>query len=282
MNNRFFGPTQPQTWRDLLKELKAAKDELRRHETIMTPYERQTIRESIKARAEAVAPRLQGGAIAEWKAAVGVYQDKAAAVEKARVAELNRWDNARLGAEIGAVKTLVELALSGVNSNPLAGGAGKASPRLERIYKEAMDSGDMYKQRAAAEVFRSLAVDSLKTDTTDRAAVSGLARKADKDLPALRVTDGIARAIQERDAAAEGVYALRSELNDVSIVMDYGDATGMFSSGPVATAFRGVKFNNDHTLTIYPDDSVQVTGIQFKDPEDAQRSFIVGGEVENE
>lgn len=281
MNNRFFGHTQPQTWRDLLKELKAAKDELRRHENIMTPYERQAISESIKARAEAVGPRLQGGAIAEWKAAIEVYQDKAAAVEKARIAEINRWDNARLGAEIGAVKALVELALSGGNGNALAG-MTKAAPRLERIYNEAQASGDIYKQRAAAEVFRSLDGASLKTDTTDRAAVSGLVHKAAKDLPGLRVTDGITQAIHERDEAAQGVYNLRSELNDVSLVMGYGDATGLFASGPIASAFRGVKFNNDHTLTIFPEDSVEVTGIQFKDPEDAQRSFIVGGEVENE
>lgn len=281
MNNRFFGHTQPQTWRDLLKELKAAKDELRRHENIMTPYERQAISESIKARAEAVGPRLQGGAIAEWKAAIEVYQDKAAAVEKARIAEINRWDNARLGAEIGAVKALVELALSGGNGNALAG-MTKAAPRLERIYNEAQVSGDIYKQRAAAEVFRSLDGASLKTDTTDRAAVSGLVHKAAKDLPGLRVTDGITQAIHERDEAAQGVYNLRSELNDVSLVMGYGDATGLFASGPIASAFRGVKFNNDHTLTIFPEDSVEVAGIQFKDPEDAQRSFIVGGEVENE
>lgn len=281
MNNRFFGATQPQTWRDHLKELKAAKEELYKNQAIMTPYERQTIGNSIKARAEAVAPRLQGGAIAEWKAAIEVYQDKAAAVEKARIAEINRWDNARLGAEIGAVKALVELALSGGNGNALAG-MTKAAPRLERIYNEAQASGDIYKQRAAAEVFRSLDGVSLKTDTTDRAAVSGLVHKAAKDLPGLRVTDGITRAIQERDAAAQGVYNLRSELNDVSLVMGYGDATGLFASGPIASAFRGVKFNNDHTLTIFPEDSVEVTGIQFKDPEDAQRSFIVGGEVENE
>lgn len=281
MNNRFFGTTQPQTWRDLLKELKAAKEELYKNQAIMTPYERQTISESIKARAEAVAPRLQGGAIAEWKAAIEVYQDKAAAVEKARIAEINRWDNARLGAEIGAVKALVELALSGGNGNALAG-MTKAAPRLERIYNEAQASGDIYKQRAAAEVFRSLDGASLKTDTTDRAAVSGLAHKAAKDLPGLRVTDGITQAIHERDEAAQGVYNLRSELNDVSLVMGYGDATGLFASGPIASAFRGVKFNNDHTLTIFPEDSVEVTGIQFKDPEDAQRSFIVGGEVENE
>lgn len=281
MNNRFFGATQPQSWRDLLKELKAAKEELQRNEGIMTPYERQAIGESIKARANAVAPRLQGGAIAEWKAAIGVYQDKAANVEKARIAEINRWDNGRLGAEIGAVKALVDLALAGGNGNALAG-VTKTAPQLDRIYNEAMASGDIYKQRAAAEVFRSLAGDNLKGDIGDRAAVSGLAHKAAKDLPGLRMTDGITQAIQERDAAAEGVYSLRGELNDVSLVMGYGDATGMFSSGPVATAFRGVKFNNDHTLTIFPDDSVQVTGIQFKDPEDAQRSFIVGGEVENE
>lgn len=281
MNNRFFGHTQPQTWRDLLKELKAAKEELYKNQAIMTPYERQTISESIKARAEAVAPRLQGGAIAEWKAAIEVYQDKAAAVEKARIAEINRWDNARLGAEIGAVKALVELALSGGNGNALAG-MTKAAPRLERIYNEAQVSGDIYKQRAAAEVFRSLDGASLKTDTTDRAAVSGLVHKAAKDLPGLRVTDGITQAIHERDEAAQGVYNLRSELNDVSLVMGYGDATGLFASGPIASAFRGVKFNNDHTLTIFPEDSVEVTGIQFKDPEDAQRSFIVGGEVENE
>lgn len=282
MNNRFFGATQPQTWRDHLKELKAAKEELYKNQAIMTPYERQTIGNSIKARAEAVAPRLQGGAIAEWKAAIEVYQDKAAAVEKARIAEINRWDNARLGAEIGAVKALVELALSGVNSNPLAGGGFGAAPRLERIYNEAQASGDLHKRRAAAEVFRSLDGANLKGDITDRAAVSGLAHKAAQDLPGLRVTDGITRAIQERDAAAQGVYNLRSELNDVSLVMGYGDATGLFASGPIASAFRGVKFNNDHTLTIFPEDSVEVTGIQFKDPEDAQRSFIVGGEVENE
>lgn len=281
MYNR-FGTTQPQTWRDLLKEIKTAKDELRRNEGIMTAYERQTIGESIKARANAVAPRLQGGAIAEWKAALAVYQDKAASVERARVAEINRWDNARLGAEIGAVKALVDLALSGVNSNVFAGGVKAAGPQLERIYSEAQASGDIYKQRAVAEVFRSLAGANLKADISDRAAVSGLAHKAEKDLPGLRVTDGITRAIQERDAAAESVYALRSELNDVSEVMGYGDATGPFSLGPVATAFRGVKFNADHTLTIYADDSVQVTGIQFKDPEDAQRSFTVGGEVNND
>ncbi len=268
-----FGTTQPQTWRDLLKELKTAKDELRRNEAIMTAYERQTISESIQARANVIAPRLQGGAIAEWKAAIEVYQDKAAAVEKARIAEINRWDNGRLGAEIGAVKVLVDLALAGVVT--------KAGPRLEQIYNEAQASGDIYKQRAAAEVFRSLSGDNLKGSVDDRAAVSGLAHKAAKDLPGLRVTDGITRAIQERDAAANGVYSLRSELNDVSLVMGYGDANGPFALGPVATAFRGVKFNNDHTLTIYPDDSVEVTGIQFKGPEDTQRGFIVGGEVEN-
>ena len=284
MNNRFYGhATQPQTWRDMLKELKAAKEELRRNAGIMTPYERQTIAESIQARANEVAGRLQGGAIAEWNAAKGIYQDKAAAVEKARVAEINRWDNARLGAEIGAVKALVDLAYSSVNNNPL-GGIKAAAPRLERIYNEAMASGDMHKQRAAAEVFRSLAGDNLKGDIESRAAVSGLAHKAEKDLPALRMTDEITKAIQARDDAAQAVYNLKPELNDVSEVMGYGDASGPWATGAVATAFKGVKFNADHTLTLYADDSPEVMGFDWKNLKghDPDGPIVIGGEVENE
>lgn len=276
-----FGTTQPKDWRDSIKELKAAMDELNQYETIMTPYERETISRSIKSRREVVIPGVQPQIIAEWKAGIARYQEKDAAIGRERVKELNRWDNGRLGAEIGAVKTLVELALSGANSHSLGGGTGQVFPQLTRLFKDAMDSGDMYKQRAAAEVFASMENIQLRSDLTDRAAVHGLVTRAKEVMPEIRVTDGMLAALDERDAAVESLRQLKGELDDASVALGWGKAAEMFSTGPIAAAFRGVKFNPDKSLTIYADDSPEVTGVHFVNPEDANRSIILGGEVKD-
>lgn len=253
-----YVPNQSAGWKSALKELQNLRGKFKAHENIMTQYERTTIMAELDHRTESVAGMILTGALGEYNGAVAGYQAAARNVDKAKAAELRRWNARQLRDELANARTLAELAVEG-GSNPLTGTTPAAG--LQAIYAEAKQSGDMYKIRAAAEVLKVIA--PKLTDLSGRAAVASMATDAGRDLDALRQTPEMATAAQEHAAALDKMMTLRDGLQDVGAAI--GEKPGdIWDPSSLGKAMRKVRLNADHTAAeILSDTDPEVTGIDL-------------------
>lgn len=263
MNRSFRDSSKPQNWE---AEIKSWQTELKNHGHEMSPYERNVISREIRKRQDELIPVVGAQVIGEFKAAIKKYQDSKKAVDAAKEKEINRFDDQRYNAALQAIQSRVNLALK-ADVNPLAGDQ-PASARLKIIYEESFMSKDIHKQRAAAEVMRSIELPK----NQDRAAVNELLRRAEKDESALRITEELAQA---QDAQRQALYELgekRDRLNKVSEILGTGSTHDVFSDNPFTKAARLVEFpkhlsDNDGTpageVVIYDENSPEVTGVSW-------------------
>jgi len=262
---RIIVSTQAQSkdWRSVVKELKSAADELNQYQEVMTPYERSVITRSIAAKQEEAGSRVISSALTEWKAQLGVYQDKDKALNRAKTEEIRRWDSQKLAVEISAIQSLVDLAISTQSQNPMAGKHGEISSRLKMIYHDAKESGNLHRQRAAAEVFKGLR--NAKVPKDDMPNLGVMAQQAEKDLLDIRVTDEMIDTLEERDAAVRAVLALKGELAEASKALGQGEVNELFGSGPFTKALKMAQLEPDNSLTILDENDPKVTGIFWKE-----------------
>ena len=246
-------------WRDLALEIKDARDELKKHGGIMTTYEYTTIEKAIKQNADKYYSQIVKGALGEFNAKVQKYEAIGEKVKQARTKEIDRWQPDKMRDAMETQGMLIQNALGVKDHGMYQGDTPTAKARLQEILNEARDSGDLYKKRATFEIMRVM-VDSAPDDI--RKEVFHFARQAEKELNALRVTDELQTAKQEQSAMASELMLAANEMNAVSQILGEGEITGPFAVNDFAKAARRLKLNGD-TLEVLPQDSPDVTGVDF-------------------
>jgi hypothetical protein len=254
------GPTSGANWE---AEIKAAYEELRLHGHEMSPYEHNLISREIKRRQDELIPIVGAKVIGEFKAAIKAYQDAEAGVDKARTAEINRFDSAKLNTELQLLQARVDLAYQ-KDVNPHRGADTPASKRLAEIFAEAVHSDDLHKQRAAVEVFKAIRLPAGPQE--ERILVNQLAKDAEAAEPGLRDTAELHQARQNRTEALDKLGAKREHLDKVSRLLGMGGIDDALSPGPFAKAARMVQRVNGE-LRIYEEDAPEVTGVYWKEPQ---------------
>ena len=257
-------------WRDALETIKAGNEELRRYGGMMTEYERSAITRDLKARSEAIFPAVAGAVIAEFRGAIAGYQKSMEAIDRARTAEINRFDSAKFNTELQTIQSRVKLAYE-QDVNPMRGADTPASQRLAAIYAEAVQSGDLTRQRAAVEVFKALPLPP--GDEQERIAINDLAKNAEATEPKLRDTPELAQARQARTAALDALGAKQQQLVEVSQQLGAGDPRDPFAGSAFAQAYKLVEWprnleDNDGgpkgEIVIHKETDPEVTGVLWK------------------
>jgi hypothetical protein len=248
-------------WRDALAMIQRGRDELSQYAEIMTPYEVTTAQNGINSKVEQYRDIITQGILTEHEQAIENYQRAGEKVQKEISKEINHWDTGRLNDEIRLYETLVKQAISGGANGDVLRGDKTSASTLEALYKEAHDSGDMHKQRAAAEVFKNV-LSLVPSGDPARIAANRVVQQAKQDLEGLRSTAGIEQAKQEQGEALNGLYEKREEVRQVSQALGDGDPAGPFAGGAFARALRRIEQDRSTgEVRIHDWDSPEVTRV---------------------
>ena len=251
-------------WLSKLNQIKEARSEYNKIERILTPYERQTIFGNIKADAEANYSRVYNGVKARLDAAVGNYKAAAAKRAAAIAKEINSWDAGKLNDELQAFQTRVNMELGKKDVQGMFSGQSAASS-IERLYQEALASGDRYKMRAAAEVLRAADVEKLPSE--QQMQVQLLARAASDNLEALRNTDDIQNAIDQENAAIKQMQDEQKFVREAAEVMfdEGGQIFGRDVSnfGKLASTIKFEREAGNVKIKILDINDPEITGIDL-------------------
>lgn len=251
-------------WLAKLNQIKEARSEYNKIERILTPYERQTIFGNIKADAEANYSRVYQGVKARLDAAVGNYKAAAAKRAAAIAKEINSWDAGKLNDELQAFQTRVNMELGKKDVQGIFSGQSAASS-IERLYQEALASGDRYKMRAAAEVLRAANVEKLPSE--QQMQVQLLARAASDNLEALRNTDDIQNAIDQENAAIKQMQDEQKFVREAAEVMfdEGGQIFGRDVSnfGKLASTIKFEREAGNVKIKILDINDPEITGIDL-------------------
>lgn len=245
-------------WRKIVENLKTAREEYQQYSGMMTAYERSIIERDMKDQAEKYYPMVTAGALGEWNVAINTYKEATREYEREATREITRWDASKLNNELQAIQTLVGLAIAGGEGSAFDGGNPGIAAKLEAIYTEAHQSGDIHKQRATFEVIRTIAPN---VTGDDRFVVNRLAKLAEKDLSGLRVTDGMIQAQEVQGKAFNQLQNMKAELIDVAQAIGEGNPTNPMASGVFSRAIRRVQQDRETgEVRIYKEDDWQLAG----------------------
>jgi hypothetical protein len=242
--NRFGTASGGKSWREQLSAIQEARTEFQRFHNIMTPYERATIAESIKRRADTARVDIARGAIDEFKASIDAFKNAQKKVDEARRKQMNSWEPGRLADEMKLAQVFVDTALT--SQEPQA--------ELRRIYEEAKFSEDGYKQRAMGEAIRAATGKVNQNDLDLLRAVNSITRQAERDLESLRITPEVEEAHQEAEAAFNAHMDLRRELTRTAEALND-------TAGPISRALVRVQYNESG-----PTIDIDVTGELTAEP----------------
>lgn len=234
------------TWQDSLKELESARSEYAKYAGIMTEFERQAIQKKINEFVDSIQPKVLAGAFAEFEGTVKGVQDKESELDKAKANEVKRWDAAKLNAEMQFVKTQIEnkLKTSGVSVSDPA-----IVSHLKGIYTEAKQSGDLHKQRAAAEVFsglQSYVNPALKIDAVI------VATGAKKDLEAIRSTPEIQAAEQAVNDKISELRQSQRTLMSIDRTLGYTQPNGELGCGEIIRELGRLRRDEEGKTVLEP------------------------------
>jgi len=237
-----------------LEKIKTNNQNFTSKQSIMTMYERETIKEEMDRVISQYKPVIAQDAITDWKNTIKKAQDALKTEETAKAAEVNRWDAGKFNSELKTTQALIEMAKNNKNS-PLTGGP-KTGQRVNDIYKDAQRSGDPFKARAAAEVMQTLDANSFSEDA--RLDVMNVKRQAAKDLESIRVTPELTQAAEARKSAFSELLAGRQELIDTAKTLGE-DPEIIWAFGPFTKALKLVQVKNGG-IQFYSEDAPEVTG----------------------
>ena len=256
MINRYVGKSP-----DWEAELKAAYDELRQYGDEMSEYERNVITREIKRRQEELIPIVGAKVIGEYKQSIEKFKAAEAAIQAERAKEINRFDSSKNNAEIQPGSSPIKMTLDHPkNINDAT--EKPVSKRLEEIYNEAMQSGDIHKQRAAVEILKDIPI--VGTQQEERIAVNHLAKTAAAKEAEIRHTEGIVKAQEARQAALVELDERHEKLNKVSTVLGMGAADNPTNFHSFAKAYRQVQRDpNTGEIKFYKETDPEVTGVYW-------------------
>ena len=256
MQKRYLGRNT-----DWEAEIKAAYDELRLHGHEMSEYERNVISREIKKRQDELIPIVGAQVIGEYKQSIEKFKAAEAAIQTERAKEINRFDSAKFVNELQAMTTRVNMTVQHT-ANPATKEA-PVSKRLEDIFDEAIQSGDIHKQRAALEVLKNI---PLSGTAEERMKINQLSKNAERAEQQFRQTEGTLKAHEARQAALTELDERREKLNKVSTVLGMGAADDPLNFNFFAKAYKQVQRDpSTGEIKIYAEDAPEVTGVYWKD-----------------
>jgi hypothetical protein len=266
MNTRFYNRSGNQSgandWREALKEIQAARKEYTEYAQVMTAYERSVVERSIGERVGVLYPSLLAGIQAEHNAAIQKIQDSQTAKRREVTKEIDRWEPGRMVAELEVAQKRVNMSLSAGGLSPFSGGSPTTGGKLEALIQEARQSEDIYKKRAIYEALQDV---TPKVDAGERLVVNRLSKDAERELAALRVTEGMTKAQEAEQAALAGYAQVRKQVLETAAALGQADPQGVFATGDFARIVRRVQVDRDTgQVVIYPEDSPEVTGIEWR------------------
>jgi len=238
-----------------LEWLRKANKELQDYGPVMTAYERLTVGEEIKRKREEYYPSVTAWALNNHEQAIEQVKNGKRLIREAQAKEINRWDPAKMRENLQFYGEMITN-LSNMPADPMRGFYPEDA--IKQVFEEAQLSGDMFKQRAACEIIKSL---PLQGDQNSKAMMALLQGQARDTLQQLRETDEIKGARDVYNESVRGLASVRDEVIEIGRLMG-GDPTNVFASGPYAQAVRRVKFNQGGDVEILEPDDPQVTGIQ--------------------
>jgi len=246
---------QPADWRGKLASLKALREKVREY-SVNVPGIAPLLEREFSEEKARVIPEIQRGVIGEFKTAIDYYKARAKLRMDAEQAERARWDKVKLANELTGLQAMIEIILKS-QDNPMSKEEGKGE-ELRTLYNEYME-GDIYQQRAAAEVYSRLLGKASNTSAKEEANRLEYAAKA--KLEEVRTTDELNTAMANQGRAIEELMAAREEL--VKVGRDIGDdPMNVFSTGPITKAWKQVQVKNGD-LFIFPEDSPEVSGVDW-------------------
>lgn len=262
-------------WIDAAKEIRLAKQEYNKYSNIMTPYERQTVGNSIQEKIQSRYSFIYQGAANNLASAKQRYKNTVAAREKARAQEITSWDAGRLGQEMHTFQMLVNREMEFNNGSPGFTRGAAVSARVKALYQEAQASGDRFKQRAAAEVVRGINTDKLPKEQAVELRILG--RESGTDLENLRTTPELLKAAEAEKTAVMDLFAARDLIKDVAVIVGEQPDT-IFAGGSFVKLLKTVQVDRfTGEVKMFDMDSPEVTGVYLKDAED---NIDVGGNNE--
>lgn len=258
MSTFFRIPQRPgNAWRDRLAEIKAARDEYKSIESIAGPGERVLFSKSINEKIAEVENMIIQGALSEFQSAVDQWHDANKKLQTAKNDEVKRWSAEKINAEMTMAESLVKNAVRSSTGGQLE---PDVLPRLRSMYQEAYNSGDLYKQRAYAEVFTGLA-GMVGNDGEARLLANRLSKQARRDARAVRVTPELEKADQAAAAAVEGINKAKSTLFEVDDSMGWTKFNGEIGNFQLYTELQRIKTGgNNEIVDIVPTDQVYRDG----------------------
>jgi hypothetical protein len=241
----------PKDWRESLETLRKGRETLQKHAPIMTQFERMTVENSIKENRDKDYPIIAGGITAEFNQAIESYQAAQKKYQAAQAAEINRWNDAGLTA--ARTNLLQQVDLITKNKDNVFSPGESAASKLQSLYHEMRQSGDMVKQRAAAEVCANL---------QGRDNIT-LATQAKSDLQTLRITPEMGQAENAIDAAQAALIGKHNELGQVVQDLDgINSPYNPFNTSLLAKEFRRLAADQEGNIIVRSYDDPAVSGVE--------------------
>lgn len=226
--------------REMIAELSQGRKELRAYESMMTAYERETVREDLAARKARYRDTIVAGLLQEWDAALEAVQAAQAGVQKTYQAEAARWEAGKLTAEMTSAQQLADLAVQR-GRKELPGQPGTKAI-LEGIYKDAENSGDLHRIRATCEVLAGMGVEAGIIPGQAAAKLRELRQPPDLAAAQAAEFEAIRAAGEIHKAMAEAGDLIGEPLNPA-----------LFEVGPLAQAARRLHVTGNGVAVLPPD-----------------------------
>lgn len=208
-------------WLGKLNQIKAARADFDRLEKLLDPDERKTISGNIRADAQRNYERIYHGVKADFDRKIDAYKAASAITAAAKARSINSWEADKL------YEQQIFLKIQLYNEYNDAAAKKPLAARIEKLYREAQSSGDRYRQRAAAELLRSLNTDTLPAEA--QLPIRLLGREANEILREMAMTDEIKIAIEEEKQAARELLRERENVKKAGATLYEDEASGVFA-----------------------------------------------------
>lgn len=248
------------SYKDLLKEIRTAKEEYQKAAPLMSEWQRQTIAADIREKKAAYSGAIYQAVKTEMDTAIVAYKNALIKTAAARTKEIASWESGKLRDELELAKIRVQNAFE--NREP----GRTVTSRVKAIYEDALASGDRYKIRAVAEVLNGAGWNS-KLPRGEGAGIDIIGGQAAEQLQKMLRTDAVIEAEQGEARAAEQLVNTRNEVYKVGELM--GDVMqGMTPVGRYWRLFRRVDIDAAGKLSVLDEDDPRITGVDLSKLDD--------------
>lgn len=223
-------------WKKQLDEIGDAVTTYKSYAPIMTQLERTQAQKRISRLFNENGKLIIDHVLGEWDQALTHVRGAFQGVKEAKRAETRKWDAGKLNAEMQAIETQIRSTVSG-QPEP------EAVEQLKQLYGDLADCGDPYKQRAAAEIFRTV-TGRLKTEDGRRLG-NRLRNQAARDLEKTRKDDPNLQAAHKVAAAAvDHLNAVRRMIAETDRKLDQTRPNGEIGNYEFFKALHRVETTN--------------------------------------